>query len=328
MTSRERVIAVIEHLKPDRIPIYAWVRANLEEQISATFGSVDAFEDRYEFDFAHLFGGPSPYAKEDLKRLRVQNGGIIEPSILLEIPLSDSDRNDTYDTLRADIDHHKSQRGRFVYVQTPGIFECLNGPFGIENHLMYLALYESDLRQVYRRQAEWNRKFAMNCLDLGVDMIHVSDDWGSQHTLMFNPKTWWNLIYPYHKFTCDAVKQRGAYLSLHSDGNVSQVLDGIVKLGYNVLHPYQESAGMDIQRYMAEYKEHFVIMGGLDVQTTIGFGNLDRLKRNIERIVRIFRDGGLLLCTSHFVQDHCSIEELTFAYDLIYELVRTQKRGK
>ncbi|MFW6151660.1 MAG: hypothetical protein ACOC6C_01670 [Verrucomicrobiota bacterium] len=63
-------------------------------------------------------------------------------------------------------------------------------------------------------------------------------------------------------------------------------------------------------------------MGGLDVQTTIGFGNLDRLSKDIEQVVNTFAGRGLLLCTSHFVQDHCSLEELTFAYDLIYNLVR------
>jgi uroporphyrinogen decarboxylase len=63
-------------------------------------------------------------------------------------------------------------------------------------------------------------------------------------------------------------------------------------------------------------------MGVLDVQTTIGFGKYDKLKREIERVIRMFSDGGLIFCTSHFVQDHCTIEELTLAYDLVYELVR------
>jgi uroporphyrinogen decarboxylase len=63
-------------------------------------------------------------------------------------------------------------------------------------------------------------------------------------------------------------------------------------------------------------------MGGLDVQTTIGFNDRTKLQREIERVIRMFADGGLLFCTTHFVQDHCTIEELTFAYDLVYELVR------
>jgi uroporphyrinogen decarboxylase len=322
MISRERVSEVIRHRKPDRMPIYGWVRANLEKQITAAFGSVEAFEDRYEFDLTHLFGGPAPYRKADLEALRARGGGTIEPAALLEIELSDPNVSAAYDGIRKQLEHHQAQRGRFAYVQTCGLFECLNGPFGIQNHLMYLALFEKDLHEVYRRQAEWNRAFAMNCLDLGVDMIHVSDDWGAQTGLLFHPDIWRRLIFPYHKVTCDAVRRRGAFLSVHSDGNIAQVLDGVVELGYQVVHPFQESAGMDLLDYRQRYRDTFVVMGGLDVQTTIGFGDHDRLRREIERVIRLFADGGLIFCTSHFVQDHCTIEELTFAYDLVYALVR------
>lgn len=83
---------------------------------------------------------------------------------------------------------------------------------------------------------------------------------------------------------------------------------------------------MDLDLYCARYARDFVIMGGLDIQTTLGFGRLDALRAAIERLVRRFRDGGLLLCASHFVQNHCTIEELTYAYDLVYDLIRRTPR--
>lgn len=324
MTSRERVQAVIDGRKPDRVPIYGWVRANLDGPISAAFGSCDAFEDHYEFDLAHLFGGPNPYPEDSLAAVRSR--GEIEPADVLDIPMADPDEMGAYADIVAGIEHHKTKRGRFVYVQTPGIFECLNGVFGIENHLTYLGLYPDVLAQVYARQAEWNRSFAMNCLDLGVDMVHVSDDWGAQTGLLFSPRTWWRLIYPAHNVTCEAVKARGANISLHTDGNNMAVVDGVIKLGYDVVHPWQESAGMSLQEHHEKYRQHFAVMGGLDVQTTIGFGKLDYLRAEIERVLRIGADGGLIFCTSHFVQDHCSIEELKFAFDLVYELSRKLAR--
>jgi uroporphyrinogen decarboxylase len=322
MLPRERVIRVINHQKPDRIPVYGWVRANLEDQVKEVFGSVVAFEDKYEFDYAHIFGGPSPYSGELLSQLRKDTGGAIDPGMLMDVPMCDPDDMDKYNSIRDQISHHKEKRGRFVYVQTPGLFECLNGVFGIQNHLSYLLLYEEELHHVYKRQAEWNKAFANNCIDLGVDMIHVSDDWGMQKGLMFSPEAWWKLMYPYHKIVCDEVKRRGVYISLHSDGNVSSVLDGIVKLGYNVVHPYQESAGMNLYEYKRKYINSFSVMGGLDVQTTIGFGKLDFLKQEIKRVLSLFADGGLLYCTSHFVQDHCSMDELVFAFDTIYQITR------
>ncbi|MFW6303823.1 MAG: hypothetical protein ACOC2L_04305, partial [Candidatus Sumerlaeota bacterium] len=66
----------------------------------------------------------------------------------------------------------------------------------------------------------------------------------------------------------------------------------------------------------------FSIMGGLDVQTMIGFGKIDFLKSEIDRVIGTFKDGGLLYCTSHFIQDHCTMDELKIAFDTIYETVR------
>ena len=224
MLPRERVISVIRHQRPDRVPVYGWVRRNLEDSIVRTFGSVEAFEDKYEFDLAHVFGGPSPYPEKKLFAVRREKGDV-EPADLLDIPMSDVNNTAAYDSLRKDIQFHKQDRGRFVYVQTPGIFECLNKPFGIENHLAYLLLFPEELKQVYGRQAEWNRQFALNCLDLGADMIHVSDDWGAQKDLMFSPETWRTMIVPYHRTVCKAVQSRNGFLSLHSDGNISAVAD-------------------------------------------------------------------------------------------------------
>lgn len=322
MNARERVIAVIRHEQPDRVPIYGWVSANLSEAIEERFGSVAAFEDHYEFDFAHLFGGPPAVASATLEETHNAVQGAIDPVIAAEMPFTDPDAQDAYADITAQIQHHKRERERFVYVQTPGIFEALNGVFGIENHLMYLMMYPRELAVIYRRQAEWNRRFAMNCLDLGVDMVHVSDDWGAQRNLMFSTDTWWDLIYPNHKITADAVKKRGAFLSLHSDGNINSVVDGVIALGYDVVHPWQESAGMSLRQFRDRYRGRFTVMGGLDVQDTIGFGNYEALAASIQQVPAMFREGGLLYCTTHFVQAHCSMDELIFAFDLIYKTVR------
>jgi len=322
MLPRDRVIATIRHQKPDRIPLYGWLFANLKEPLTKAFGSVEAFEDKYEFDIAHLFGTApwSVYTPEDLAT--INRTGEPLPSSLLEINLPDPNTPAFYKDVIAGIKHHKEQRGRFVYVQTPGIFECLNGTFGIENHLGYLLEYEPELHQVYARQAQWNKTWAMNCLDLGVDMIHVSDDWGAQNSLMFSLELFRRLIKPYHRVVTEAVKQRGAFVSLHTDGNNNAAIPDILDLGFDVVHPWQESAGMSLQDFHDHYRTRFTVMGGLDIQTTLGFGKYDQLRAAILRLTSLFRDGGLILCTTHFVQDHCTLDELTFAYDLLYETIR------
>ena len=321
MTSKERVIKTIKGEKTDRMPLYGWVFLNLEEEINKEFGSVAAFEDKYEFDATHiLVGVPTPYPAEECQRIH-EGKGELTPSEYLDIKLKDVDDETAYEEMKKQISHHK-ERDRFIYVQTPGFFECHNDPFKFQNHLMYLLIYKEELHEVYARQAEWTKKFAYNCLDLGVDMIHVSDDWGSQESLLFSPETWWEMMFPYHKIVIDAVKKRDGFVSLHSDGNVTEILDGIVKLGYDVVHPYQESANMSLDLYNEKYADYFAIMGGLDVQSTVGFNKYTFLQSEIKRVVSTMKKRGMILCTSHFIQDHCSIEELELTFDTAYKLIR------
>jgi uroporphyrinogen decarboxylase len=256
-----------------------------------------------------------------MEEVRRQKGELT-PGDMLQMEMCDINDDEKWIGAKKSIEYYGEDRERFTYIQTPGIFEKVNQYFGIENHLMYLLLYPEDIMRLYKMQAEWNRQFAMNALDLGVDMVHVSDDWGGQNSLLFSPQIWKDYIAPNHKLVVDAVHDRGAYASLHSDGNINEVLDGIVGLGYNVIHPYQVSAGMKYDTYFGKYSRHFTIMGGIDIQTTLGFNRLDAVREEIDNVIGLFKSRGLLLCTSHFVQDHCSIEELVYAYDYICSSVR------
>ena len=321
MDSRELVARTIRGENPGRTPVYGWLSANLTPQLTAAFGSVEAFEDQYGFDMTHLFGGPQPFDDDAIAAVRAR-GEELTPEVLLQIPLRPVDRAEDYAGIVRQLDWHQAQRGRFCYVQTPGIFECLNGPFGIEDHLCYMALHPDELQEVYRRQALWNRDFADRMMDLGVDMVHVSDDWGSQRSLLFSLDMWRDMIFPHHKVVADRVKERGRFLSLHSDGNVNAALPGILELGYDVVHPWQEAAGMDYGVYLRDYADRLGILGGLCIQTTLGFGDLPRLESEIRRVFGLLKGKRWMFCTTHYVQDHCTIEELVFAYDLAVKLAR------
>ena len=91
---------------------------------------------------------------------------------------------------------------------------------------------------------------------------------------------------------------------------------------YDVVHPWQESAGMSYDTYLKKYQEKLAIMGGLCVQTTIGFDNYGNLENEIRGVFNLLKGKRWLFCTTHFVQDHCSIDELVFAFDLAVKLAR------
>lgn len=321
MNGIERVSRTIRGQSVDRQPIYGWVSENLSREISEVFGSVANFEDRYEFDAAHIFGGPWSFDGDTFDRIRAEHDEL-SPDVLLDYDIFTSpDKMSDYDNIARSIEHHK-KRDRFCYVQTPGFFEHFNTVFGIEDQLLYLALYPEELGELYKRQAEWTLRFAEHCIDLGADMIHLSDDWGSQKDMLFSPKTWKELIAPNVKTVADFVHGKNRFVSLHSDGCIAKVTDGIADLGLDVVHPWQENAGMPLEMYLNKYADRFGIMGGICVQSALGIMNREDLEKEIRRVFGLLKGKRWICCTSHFVQKHCSMEDLIFAYDLIYQLAR------
>ncbi len=321
MNSTERVTNTILGKPVDRQPIYGWVSANLTDEINEAFGSVAAFEDLYEFDMAHLFGGPDSLRRDVIERIAAENEELTPDLLAEEEIFTCADKPEDYQNIAQALAHHK-RRGRFCYVQTPGFFEHFNSVFGIENHLLYLALYPDELYRLYSRQAEWTIRFADQCIALGVDMIHLSDDWGAQKNMMFSPKLWRELIYPNMKRVVDHVHARGVFCSLHSDGCIMNVADGVAQLGLDVVHPWQENAGMSYDTYLEKYADRFAILGGVCIQSALGILPRDRLEAEIRRVFQKLRGKRWICCTTHFVQKHCSIEDLRFAYDLIRQLSR------
>ncbi len=321
MDSTERVRRTILGLPTDRQPIYGWVSANLTNELNEAYGSVTAFEDKYEFDMSHIFGGPGSFRGDVIERVRQENDELTPDLLLDEDIFTDPDNLVDYRNIEDAMAFHK-ERGRFCYIQTPGFFEQFNGVFGIENQLLWLAMYPEELDELYRRQAEWTVKFAGHCIDLGIDMVHISDDWGAQRDLMFSPKLWREIIFPHMKRVVDYVHGRGCFCSLHSDGCIAKVTDGVAELGLDLVHPWQESAGMSYDLYLEKYRDTFAILGGICIQTVLGLVPQDELERKIRRVFGLLRGRRWVCCTTHFVQNHCSIADLAFAYDLIYKLAR------
>lgn len=322
MNSTERVRRTILGQPVDRQPIYGWIYGNLTWEIDQKYGSLAGFEKQFEFDAAHVFTGPDPFRGDVINEIRESNEEMT-PDLLVEAPIfSDPDDMASYRPVTDTLNYYKREGERFCYIQTPGLLEQFNGLFGIQNSLTYLALYPDEMDELYRRQTEWTRKYALHCLDLGVDMIHISDDWGAQKDLLISPRMWKQMIFPKFKQVADDVHNHGGLISLHSDGCITRVLDGVRDIGFDLVHPWQENANMPYDIYLNNYTDDFAIMGGINVQNALGILPRDQLEYEIRRVFGLLKGKRWVVCTTHFVQKHCSVDDLDFAYRLIYSLAR------
>jgi len=333
MLSRERVFHALNHKEADRVPLYIWIFGNpIQEPITKKYGGINEFFDHYGIDMVQSFPGKGILserpASEDMPDASATGkadrkncyGNVLTIDQALDAVLTDPTDEAIYAPIRRDVEYHKGEKGRAVFVQTPGVFETSTGFLGLQGALEYLLTEPEKMHELFRKIATWGVSYVDACVDLGVDTIHISDDWGRNHAMMFSPKLWWEHVYPNERVHAQHARRRGAYLSLHCDGYFWDVIEGVVEMGVQCTHPIQQSAGMDMVRYKREYGDRLTIYGGLDVRTTLGTGDLALIRQEVaDRMRQLKPGGGYIFCTSHMVQPNTALEEVEAAYEVANE---------
>ena len=88
-------------------------------------------------------------------------------------------------------------------------------------------------------------------------------------------------------------------------------------LAYEGQYAKESDLAREEARKVLEVLEHYEaygMLGGM-LLGAVSYTHLDVYKRQL-------KGKRWICCTTHFVQDHCSLEELEFAYDLITKLAR------
>jgi len=330
MIGRERVLAALEHREPDRVPRYIWVDGGeATRRVVERFGSYDAFLDHLDVDMFQAFpdspaivdvgawreAHPAPAKQPGLSQ------GALSLDEALEAPTTDPNNAAVYAPIEAAIADHQQAKGRAVFVQTHGCFETANGLIGMDTQLMEMALRPDRMRALYRKQLGWTKGYIENCLSLGADVIHVSDDLGQNGRMLFSPQTFREVVAPVMAEEAAFVRERSPHLSLHSCGYFDDVIGDLADMGFDCMHPFQESAGMDLVSVKRRFGARVTIYGGLDVRATLPSGDRDLICAEVERVVTYCKPGGgLIFCTAHTAHSDCALDDVLFAYEVLERL--------
>ena len=322
MNSRERVIATLERQPTDRTPIDCWLyQKQFVEKLEAEYGSRAQFLDAFNID---IFVGFVPYPN--------QFGRLFDVSELKEVDLGDpgaekwlshTDWNDDFAgvNVRQAVAQHGGKRA--IIAHTWGIIEGTSRLIGIENCWMNLAGKPKEMAAWFDRYADWLCGLMDSLKAADVDIVTLSDDWGSNQTMLFSPRMWRKLIKPYAKRVVQYARSIGLYVNLHSDGYIMQILDDLVEIGYHSWHPLQESSGMDPQEIKDNYGDKFVCYGSLDVIDGLLAYDGAELADYITKRFQIYAPGGgFIFNTGHFVQPDIPPQRLIGAYTVVNDLAK------
>lgn len=154
---------------------------------------------------------------------------------------------------------------------------------------------------------EWCIELLHKTEDIGIDFIRFSDDIAFKSGPMFSPDIFREIFMPGMKKAANEIKLPWIY---HSDGNLMPIIDDLLSLGMNGLHPLEPGA-MDIEQFKLDYGDRVCICGNIDLHYTLTMGTPEEVKQEVkERIEKIGKGGGYILGTSNTLVKYIKPENL------------------
>lgn len=328
MNSKERVRAVLERRPADRVPLDCWLHEKrFCDKLEEDYGPVDRFVDEYNIDMVSSFvPWPNQFGEKDERHFHRKFEVSELPGLELESPrdpkwITNTDWHPIFRGVNVAEAVERYGKEKFVVAHTWGMVEGTSSFLGIEDCWLSLMAEPEHMAVWLEKYARWLGEMCVFVLEQGVDMVRISDDWGSNDVELFSPEVFEKLIIPNLTIVIDRIKEAGGNVGLHSDGYIMGVMDDVVQLGVESLHPCQDSAGMDPEFVKQNYGDKMVIHGGLDVMNAMVRLTDDELRDYVHRQFEIFKPGGgFIFAGSHIIQPDVDPKRLCMVYELANEL--------
>jgi uroporphyrinogen decarboxylase len=124
-----------------------------------------------------------------------------------------------------------------------------------------------------------------------IDAIGMSEDYGSQKSMMISPATWREFIKPRPARLVGRIRGAGKQAYIHSCGHILPVIGDLVDIGVTMLQPIQPEA-MDIFEVKRRFGKDLCLMGGISTQHTLHQGTPADVTREVRACLKDMAAGG------------------------------------
>lgn len=191
-----------------------------------------------------------------------------------------------------------------VGVTVTTIFETAWALRGLDQLLTDLVLDTDLAKTILNIPYEYHLTAAKRLAKLGVDMIWIGDDVGSQRGLIISPNLWREIFKPLIARFISEVKKVNPKIKIayHSDGDIYPIIPDLIEIGLDVLNPIQPAC-MDPAKLKSDFGKNLCFWGSIDEQHTLPFGSpSDVISEVNQRLGTIGKNGSLIIGPTHHVQ--------------------------
>lgn len=344
MTSRERILRVLNHQIPDRVPIHdspwsatikRWYKEGLPEDTTPNeyFG--------YEFEFFGADTSPRFPVKvieknEEYIITTTATGGkrknhrdySTTPEIIDWPIKTKDDWKEIKKLLKPDftrVDWASGlSRNKTAYEE--GKFCCFSGGYGYDILQSYMKSEQLLITMV--EDPDWVREMIMTLAELTLVMADLMirngfkfdgaflyNDMGYRNGLLFSPDTYMKTHYQADKIVFEYFHSKGMKTFLHSCGNVKELIPILIEVGLDCLQPLEVKAGMDLIELKEKYGDKLSFMGGIDVRL---MSDPTKIEEEIKRKFEVAKkNGGYIYHSDHSIPKDVSFKQYCYVMELV-----------
>ena len=162
---------------------------------------------------------------------------------------------------------------------------------GMENMMCSFYTEPEAVRELLHRIMDFQLGIAQHYLGVGVEMVGMGDDLGTQRGPLISPRIVREFFLPEYGRLFDLYKQHGVIVHFHSCGHIIPLLDVFLDLGVDILNPIQASAN-DLDALRRATQGKMALNGGVSSATIVA-GPIEAIRDEVaQRIWQLGRDGG------------------------------------
>ena len=186
---------------------------------------------------------------------------------------------------------------------------------GFDNLFIKIIDDPNFVKEVFKIGTEYFKVAVKRMTASGIDAICVSDDLGSDTAPFFSPKHFKTLLYPFIEELFHEISVNNVPFFMHCDGNINLLLDNLVSLGINGLHPIQRQSGMSIKDIRKKYGNRICVIGNVDSShTLVSGGKSEIIRETLEALRDGAGDGAMILASDSDIRDEIPFENIELMF--------------
>ncbi len=179
---------------------------------------------------------------------------------------------------------------------------------GFEEFSMSLACEDGLAADVMRMVGEIQTKALEKVLSMDhIGAVWAVDDIAATNTTMLSPAMLRKWLFPWYEQMASKCHAAGKLFFYHTDGNIYPVIDDMIALGVDGIHPIDPTA-LDIREFKKRYGDRVCLLGNVPTEL-LRSGSTEDVENYVKGLIRdIAPGGGFCLGSGNSVPEWASLD--------------------